>query len=87
MSGVDHVDDLKCDEMGCWECVSVKKVSEKKCHKEDVFKLTRRYYSNGSLPSLKRIIKNLGGNKSIPIKRNSIRLCPRLRDKFELMIN
>ena len=42
------MDDLKCDEMGCWECVSVKKVSEKKYHKEDGFKLTRRYYSNGS---------------------------------------
>ena len=67
--------------------MSVKKVSEKKCHKEDVFKLTRRYYSNGSLPSLKRIIKKLGGNTSIPIKTNSIRLCPRLRDKFELKIN
>ena len=73
--------------MGCWECVSVKKVSEKKCHKEDGFKLTRRYYSNGSLPSLKRIIKKLGGNKSLPIKTDSSRLCPRLRDKFELIIN
>ena len=34
----------------------VKKVSERKCRREDVLKLTRRYYSNDSLPSLKRII-------------------------------
>ena len=34
-----------------------KKVSEKKCHRKDVFKLTRQYYSNESLPSLKKIIK------------------------------
>ena len=92
------MDDLKCDEMGCWECVGVKNahfkrtsskaknVSEKKCHREDVFKLTRRYYSNESLLSLKKIIKKLGGNTSITIKI-SIRFCPRLRDKFELIIN
>ena len=69
-SGVDHVDDLKCDEMGCCECVGVrnghferksskaKKVSERKCHREDVFKSTRCYYSNDSLPSLKKIVDN-----------------------------
>lgn len=67
-SAIDHIDDLKCDEMGSWVCVGVKtayfrkksakvkKVSERKCQREDVFKLTRRYYSNDSLPSLKRII-------------------------------
>ena len=67
-SAIDHIDDLKCDEMGSWDCVGVKsahfrkksakvkKVAEKKYHREDVFKLTRRYYSNESLPSLKKII-------------------------------
>lgn len=66
--------------MGCWECMGVKnahvkrksskaqKVSEKKCHRKDVFKLTRHYYSNESLPSLKKIIKKLGANTSIRIK-------------------
>ena len=34
----------------------VKKVSKRKCRREDVLKLTRRYYSNDSFPSLKRII-------------------------------
>ena len=70
------MDDLKCDEMGCCECVGVrnghfkrksskaKKVSERKCHREDVFKSTRRYYSNESLPSLKKIV----GNTPIQIK-------------------
>ena len=65
---IDHIDDLKCDEMGSWVCVGVKnayfrkksakvkKVSERKCRREDVLKLTRRYYSNDSFPSLKRII-------------------------------
>lgn len=65
---IDNIEDLKCDELGSWVCMSVKsarfrkksakvrKVSEKKRNREDVFKVTSRYYSNGSLPSLKRII-------------------------------
>ena len=65
---IDNIEDLKCDELGSWVCMGVKsarfrkksakvrKVSEKKRNREDVFKVTSRYYSNGSLPSLKRII-------------------------------
>lgn len=88
-------DDLKCDEMGCCECVGVrnghfkrksskaKKVSERKCHREDVFKLTRRYYSNESLPSLKKITKTEKNSWQHADTDKSIYPC----DKFELVIN
>jgi len=53
-SAIDHIDDLKCDEMGSWDCVGVKsahfrkksakvkKVAEKKYHREEGHKDNQR---------------------------------------------
>ena len=67
-SYVHHLEDLRCDDLGVWHCTgvkteffkrkrtSVKRVNAKKGKTPDVFKITRRFYYNDNVNSLKKSI-------------------------------
>ena len=68
-SYVDLQDDLKCDDLGIWHCTgvkmeffrlkrgSIKKVDAKKGKNPGVFKVTRRFYYNDNVNSLKKVLR------------------------------